>query len=538
MRTAALVLMYVSLALLGTYQAFRPTIESRFEWAQADRGDGMLNHLILENSWLALTDPDYRGSFATAPFCFPERGTIYYSENLFGGAPLYWALRAVLPLDLAYMWWQIVLNALNFVAFAVIARWLRLSHPIAAVGAFLWAFAVVHLDQIKHQQMIGRLWMPVAVYYAFALVAEPSTKAFNRLLGATFLQCLTCFYTGWFLAVGLGTFIPALVLFSRGSRARLKQFVRERFGAIVRITAVWGLAMAALFAPYVLLNHQTGHEYKECHGLLPTPAAWITGPNGSKWQETLSDYSKPKYYECKLFSGFTMYALMLGAAVHLPFLRRDGERPSLWPLAAAGLTTAVVWWLLTVATAPNGESLWRVVRLFPGGKAVRVVARVYVVVYLFGGLGALVWLQMVTDRIGYVGVRAAVLGFVAAALIWEQTGVEQLCFQRRHFYPHVDRAAADLRGAEVGYVVPRFKDEVMEYRGPYGTVFAMWVGMRANVPVVNAYSGVLPKGFPGGGDGANMSDDQIREWLRGRYRGAVRVIDSERPGWHREIVVE
>lgn len=529
--------MYVSLGLFGTYQAFRPTIDTRFEWVQTDRGDGMLNHLILENSWLALTDPDYRGTFATAPFCFPERGTIYYSENLFGGAPLYWVFRAVMPLDIAYMWWQIVLSLLNFVAFALVARWLGLSHPLAALGAFLWAFALVHIDQIKHQQMIGRLWMPFAAYYAYALVTEPSTKAFNRMLGSTFLQCLTCFYTGWFTVVGVGTFLPLLVLFTPGSFARLKQFVRERRWALVRITAAWTLAMGALFAPYMLVNRQTAHGYDACHGNLPTPGAWVTGAPGAKWEQMLSGYSKPTYFECKLFCGFTLYALMLATAIHLPFLRQNAERP-LWSLAAAALVTAIVWWLLTVSTAPSGESLWRVVRKFPGGGAVRVVSRVYVVVYLFGGFAVLVWLQTVTDRIRSIGVRAAVLALVAVPLIWEQTGAQQVAFRRQDFYPHVDRAAADLRGAEAGYVVPRFKDEVMENVGPYGAVFAMWVGMRANVPVVDAYSGVLPPNFPAGGSGADISDDQIREWLRGRFRGKVRVIDAERPGWYREFEVE
>ena len=125
MRTAALISLYTAALVGGTYLMFRPTFDSGFASIQTERGDGLLNHYILENSWLAISDPNYCGSLLTAPFYFPVKWTIYYSENLFGVAPLYWALRLALPYDLAYIWWQILLNALNFGAFVLVARWLK-----------------------------------------------------------------------------------------------------------------------------------------------------------------------------------------------------------------------------------------------------------------------------------------------------------------------------------------------------------------------------------------------------------------------------
>src|SRR4051812_2159625 len=105
MRTAALLALHAAVMALGTYLVFQPTFDSGFARIQTERGDGMLNHLILENSWLALTKPDYCGTFASPPFFYPKRWVIAYSENLLGVAPVYWALRVVLPLDLAYIWW-------------------------------------------------------------------------------------------------------------------------------------------------------------------------------------------------------------------------------------------------------------------------------------------------------------------------------------------------------------------------------------------------------------------------------------------------
>ncbi|MBN9120696.1 MAG: hypothetical protein J0I06_16365, partial [Planctomycetes bacterium] len=436
MRTVALLPLYLAALVLGTYLTFRPTFDSNFASIQTERADGMLNHYILENSWLALSDPGYRGALLTAPFYFPARWTIYYSENLFGVAPLYWALRLALPDDLSYAWWQILLNAANFVAFAVVARWMRWPHLVALGGAFMWAFAMVHADQIKHQQLIGRLWMPVALYHAIRLVTEPSARSLNRLFGSVFLQCLACIYTGWFLVVGLATFLPLMVAFRPGAFGALKRFARLNRGTVARACVLWGLAMAALFVPYLLVNWGIGRSYEESYSLMPTPSAWITGPPDSKWIVTTWPYRVPVYLECWLFSGFIIYALMAAAAASLFFYRR-AERPAEWAVVAAAMFTAVLWVVLTITPHEKGESLWRVVRLVPGGMAIRCVSRVYLVVYLFGSFAALTWLTRATAGVRPGWARCAVQALVVGLMMFEQTEYQQPRFERKNFYPLV-----------------------------------------------------------------------------------------------------
>jgi hypothetical protein len=74
------------------------------------------------------------------------------------------------------------------------------------------------------------------------------------------------------------------------------------------------------------------------------------------------------------------------------------------------------------------------------------------------------------------------------------------------------------------------------YRQEYEDVFAMWVGLRAGVPTVNGYSGRDPDGWtllaPDDADAA------LREWLTGKFRGRVRVIDRADPTRWRELVIE
>jgi hypothetical protein len=536
MRTTAVFVLYAAAAVGGSYLVFRPTIDAGFARTQMERGDGLLNHYILENSWLALTDPGYRGTLLSPPMFFPERYTIYYSENLFGSAPLYWALRPGLPAERAYPWWQVLLGALNFASFALAARWLKLPHVLAAGGAFFWAFALVHADQVKHQQMIGRFWMPPGVYYAAALVAGPSARSLNRLLACIFLQSLTCVYTGWFLVAGLAAFVPALVWLRPGAWAELKRFRREHMPAVTRIVGGWGLAMGVLFVPYLLVNWGIGRSYEEAAGLMPTPSAWLSGPPGSLWLERLAPYRAPVGGECWLFCGFTVYALAAGAAVGLLSWPR-AERPAERAVCAAALVAAAAWVLLTLTPHDGGESAWRVLRYAPGGLAIRCVARVYTIVYLFGSLAGLLWLAHATARVRRGWVRLAVQALVVGLMAGEQVEMDRQSFAQATFYPLVDRTAEDLRGAAAGYVIPFYPDPTDSgpTDGVYGDVFGMWVGMRANVPVLNGYSGRAPDNFPSPGP---LTDEQIRGWLKGKFHGTVRVVDATKPGERRDVIVE
>jgi hypothetical protein len=534
MRTT-LIFLYVAAAVVGTYLTFRPTFDSNFALIQTERGDGLLNHYILENSWQAISDSHYCGSLLSPPMFSPVKRTIYYSENLFGVAPVYWALRVILPYDLAYAWWQILLNLLNFLAFALVGRWLKWPHLIALGGAFMWAFAMVHADQIKHQQLIGRCWMPFAVYYAISLITEPSAKALNRLLGCLFLQCLACIYTGWFLVVGLMTFMPLMLALRPGAASALKTFAREHRWKLLRIIGLWGGAMAALFVPYMVVNAGIGREYNESYSLMPTPSAWITGPPDSMWIITTSPRRVPVYLECWLFSGFTIYALMIASVVSLFGYKRE-ERPAGWAIIAAAMFTAVLWMILTLTPHEKGDSLWRFVRYLPGGLAIRCVSRVYLLVYLFGSIAGLTWLTQVTDRIRREWLRYAVQAIVIGAMMFEQTQYQQPRLIRKNFYPVVDETAKQLKGADVGYIAPRYVDPTgHEATGPYGEVFAMWVGLRANVPVVNGYSGRAPKDYPPFG---LQTDAEVHDWLKGQFRGKVRIVDSEAPDKAHDVPVE
>jgi hypothetical protein len=425
---------------------------------------------------------------------------------------------------------MIVCGALTFAGFAGAARWLGCNHFLAALGGFLWAFALVHVEHGKHQQMLLRCWMPLAAYHAWHLARTPNLRSLNRTLAFSFLQAATCIYSGWFLVVGLAAFVPAAAATRPEGLRGLYRFALDDRWRVGRVFGLWGLAFAAFFTPYVIANFGISRSYGESLDMIPPLAGWLTGPPGSRWHETLRPHLRPVGEECILFSGFGLYVLFVAAAVHVWVTRRHPDRPPGLALVAACGVTVAVWWLLTLNVS-HGVSAWWLVRFIPGGMAIRAVTRVYTIIYLFTTLGVVMWLQLVTARIGRPWLRGAVLLTAAGPVVFEQTGYEQTNMARSEFYPQVDRCAEGLRGADAGYVLPK--------GGPYqlyGDVVGMWAGLRANVPVANGYSGRYPVPYPL--LAPPDTDAALREWLTGRFRGRVAIVDPDHPEQVRYIQIE
>ncbi len=554
MRTAAVLLAYAVVLGFGLHQTFGPVLKSGFTRVQSERGDGMLNHYILEHTWQSISNPYYQGSLFSPPCFYPTRSTLWYSEHLLGVAPLYWALRVVMPYDFAYQWWQIILEALNFVAFAVVIRWLRGPHILAILGGYLWAFSLINIDQIKHQQMIPRFGMVLAAYHSWQFVmaigstpAQP-TRHLNRMMAAVFLQAITCVNTGWFLVTGLATFVPlALTLRPRGWASVLR-FMWEHHWRVALIFVGWGMALIAAYVPYLVVNWGLGRGYDECLELMPTPASWFAPLPGTMWDHVVGANRNNILDENWLFCGFGIDVLMFAAVVSLVVSkavvsRGEGQRAEYGVMLAAMLTSAL--WIIFTLKLGADESLWRYVRHIPGGGAVRCVSRVYVTVYLFGVLASLVWLARVTVSLR-PPIRSAVLGLIAAVCIIEQYGYEPPSFDKQDFYPIVDRVAEELKKGDIGYMIQPYTDTNGERPGqnklgnPYDEVLGMWAGLRANVPVVNGYSGRVPnEAFLE----VIMVPDiyrvpHLRIWLHGRFRGKVALVDPDHPEATQIIVIE
>ena len=158
----------------------------------------------------------------------------------------------------------------------------------AAPGAYLWAFALVHLEQAKHQQMIPRLWMPrprpmpgrsrSLLQHAGSIECwlAPSCSAFRASTPAGF------WWAGWRFSC------PWRCAPDRRLGQTLR-FVKENRRRVTLIVGLWIALHLAAFVPYMVVNADISRSYgSNPAGLMPTPAAWLTGPVGMCWDQTLA----------------------------------------------------------------------------------------------------------------------------------------------------------------------------------------------------------------------------------------------------------
>ncbi|MFL5328037.1 MAG: hypothetical protein ACJ8C4_03925 [Gemmataceae bacterium] len=505
MRRIANIGLHAFVVAAGLWIAFRPTLGSGFTLLQTDPGDTLLNHFILEHSWKCLSDPAYPGSLWSPPCFYPEQGTLAYSENLLGTAPIYWSCRFFASELPAYQAWMLTVAGLTYVAMAWTLRRFGVGHLLAALGAFVFAFGMPRVNQLGHQQLLPAMFTPPAVYYAWRLMESSRVGVLAGLLTCALLQLLAGIYLGWFLMFGLAVFAGARLWRDPETRERLRAFAVERWRSVMACLASAAIAGGMLFYPYVEANRGFRRHYGEVALMLPTPHSWFSPTPSSWWANVLPQFEGPLNHEHHDFSGLVLPALVLGAVWSLqksrpvpplsaPHPGDGGEREQAestrnqLALARTALLSAAIFVLLSLSVF--GISPWRLVyALVPGAKAIRAVSRIYIVVYLFAWIGALI----IADR-RLRGWRRG--GIVASGVLLLVGMAEQYhprlpAFDPRPFYAEVDRLADEMRGSSAAYVEP---DPEVQFW--VSQLAAMWAGLKADVPVINGYSGRTPKGYP------------------------------------------
>lgn len=519
MRVAILWLIHVMVLAAGLLLAYRPTIESSFTRLQTDHGDTVLNHFILEHGWRALAKPGYPFSLLSPGVFHPESLVLGYSEPLLGMAPVYWFWRLLLEPVPAFALWMISCSALNYLAFAAVARWLKWDAGCAILGSFLWAFAALVLHHEGHQQLIARMWMPVAAYHAYRFALEPNTRSLGWGLAVLAMQAAACANLGVLLGYGLLMFTcVALSLRQHGWR-RLRRNIARRPRAFFAVTAAGlGLCLVALL-PVVLANVRTGtvRGYETTLAFMPGPASWLAPPPGWRWNESLGSLRNAEHSECCLFGGAGMLILWLLALV--PWLAGFQRRRSrVWLAASCGLAAAAL--AILVTNFGGGASPWWLARLLPGGMSVRAVGRMAIVCHLFVILGGLTGLQLLLSRwrMSWKWKRLAFVG-IAGLIAFEQTGYSPPSVDAAEFYSQVPPLAAAMAGADAAYVAPSDHRTWLAQQ-----VLAMWAGLEAGVPVINGYSGRYPHDYP---VVWFMSDDELKRWLAGRQTGVLAIVEPD-----------
>ena len=59
---------------------------------------------------------------------------------------------------------------------AVVLRWFGVNTILTAAGAYVFAFGLIRVDHLTQQQLMPQYFSPFAVWYAWAMVREPTAR--------------------------------------------------------------------------------------------------------------------------------------------------------------------------------------------------------------------------------------------------------------------------------------------------------------------------------------------------------------------------
>lgn len=271
----------LAVGLVGLGIAYHPTLASGLARLQPDLIDNRLINYILEHSYLYICDDFLHARFWDPPFFHPEWNVTAYSDTLLSFAPPYWILRWVgIPPDTAYQLWLMLASTLDYVlAYLLLRRGVVIGPVGASLGAFLYAFGAIRLNQIGNPQLIPHVYTLLTL---FALIrAMRETEAARRrmwLVGAVLgvvAELYGAFYLGWFLIVA-GLLALPIALVMRSTRGPLWELLRRDGWVLLGAGFLGSVLLVPMLSHYLRAAAEFGpRTYFEVKLSMPEPRSWI-----------------------------------------------------------------------------------------------------------------------------------------------------------------------------------------------------------------------------------------------------------------------
>lgn len=474
----------LAICLTGLWFLLGQLVYGHFRTVPGDLGDSRFNAIVLEHGYRFLrADAWHRPLWSPRWEFFPHLNALAYSDNLLGTLPIYALLRALrLKEFAAFDAWVITLCIANYAATYLLLRSLKMSRVGAAVGGFLFAFAMPRGQQLNHLQLFPQFFTPLCFFFLVKLRTLRPWAVWGAF-GCVVLQLYAAVYLGWFLALALGICASVSLLMSILSRDfrgqlwfGLKQLKLHVFGAMLLSAG----ALLPMMLHYMRAQSEVGpRHFEEISLMLPRVQSYILPADYSLLYPKLRWLKQviPMPHEQVMFSG----ALALGCILLLLFssFSKSTDRSEAWWRYSFG----AIWLLSVVATLWINGTLWSLLyRIIPGGGAIRAVSRIALLQLLPIGVAAAwaaTWLEKRAG--GGVAVLFAVL------IVLENSGMARYAFSIEEHRQRVDRIQSELAVRDCSAFLVSGREE------PYKLhLDAMWASLESKVPTSNGYSGNEP----------------------------------------------
>lgn len=481
---------FISVFFLACFYFYAlPYFGQNFNMVPGDLGDARLNNYFLEHGFLWLNGTV--NSFWDAPFFFPVKNTISFSDNHLGTLPFYAVWRALgCDRETAFQLWIVFGFVLNFFSMAWVLKQLGIRLPGICTGAFIFTFSSVMLHQIAHAQLLYRFALPLCFYFSHLFLKNLQPKYFLLFLFFLAWQFYCSIYIGYFTVLFLTAFTPAILILNRKkviskvSHLNTATHMKNILGLCLFI-----MALAVLLGPYISTsNNGAANSTESVFTMLPRPASYlISQPSHPVFGKNYSQTKIPMRHEHVMYLGLLPW---LSFFFYCVASKNEPERK---PLITALIIS--ICFLIVLTLYLNGYSLYSFMIMLPGVTAIRAVSRIVLVLLLPFSLLAAFFISYLTTRASSNRLITAVIIILAFILFIEN-------LKKPYSYP---KKLAQSRIAEIKKQLPEKpeKNSVLIYLNQYAKTHqfpiieldAMLAAQDLGIKTLNGYSGQIPQGY-------------------------------------------
>lgn len=390
------------LLITGLYLFPLNIFDTDFSKIPGDLGDARFNNYVLEHGYLYLSGEVE--SFWNAPFMYPEKNVIAYSDNHLGTIPMY-SLFRILNFDreTSFQLWILLQFCLNFICcYYVLMRCSR-NIILAGTGAYIFAFSIFILGHSTNAQTFPRFMIPLIVYWSWLYLTQNNVKFLVFACLGIVYQFWCGIYTGFFLLYILMFILISYLIIYRDQQFFIRftnlKSLRNHF--LVFIASA--LLLFPLMYPYLEILNKTGYRSYEVVELsIPTFRSYFFSSNGSFTWNILSEHAKstmPYWWYHVMFMGAVPWLSVALVFVILASKKVSKQSKRIITLILCSLILSIIFSLNV-----NGYSLYYFIFSLPGFGSLRSINRVMnteIILFVFLFVFVFIELKRIYPKLKY-----------------------------------------------------------------------------------------------------------------------------------------
>lgn len=491
------------LLVAGIYLFPIRLFETDFSKIPGDMGDARFNNYILEHGHKFLSGKT--DHYWDAPFMYPFKNVIAFSDNLLGTVPVYSFFRlAGADRETAFQWWFLALITLNFICcFWALDKWSGNS-ILSAVGAYIFAFSIFNLGQMGHAQVFPRFIVPLVFFWSWKFLSEKNLRHFLLLSLGIVYQFYCGVYLGFLLLYVLLFFLLSYFIAYRNFSLfhPLKKIKTALlYLAIILVSA---LLMLPLMIPYLKIASITGmRQFEEIIDTIPRLSSYFCASPYSLFWNFLYEYNVnriPNWWNHALFPGILPW---LGVLM-IPFIflseKIEKSRKKFFAFISLSFFLSFIFCLNI-----EGFTLYKIIFQLPGFSSMRSMDRIInveIIYFILILVFAFTELSKSYKTMKYMGMALPLFIIVDNQI---NIQMEEGRFNKNESQMKIKLLADnikqqyDQKHAAIALMpIDLFpnKKEPLSGESIEFHLSAMLAAQELNIACVNAYSGYYPANFP------------------------------------------